>query len=45
MQTVNFVGEQKSGTRVILIDLKEPSDGKYEGKKIKECTLEAADEN
>ena len=37
-----FLGENKSGTRVILIDLKAPSDGEYEGNKIKSCTIEAA---
>ena len=37
----HFLGEKTSGTRVILIDLKCPSDGEYEGKKVKSCTIES----
>ena len=37
-----FLGEANSGTRVILINLKVPTDGEYEGKTIKSCTIEAA---
>ena len=35
----SFHGEQVSGTRVLFVDLKAPTDGKYEGKKVKECTI------
>jgi hypothetical protein len=34
-----FLGEATSGTRVILVDLKEPSSGEYEEKKAKSCTM------
>jgi hypothetical protein len=33
-----FIGDKK-GTRVLYIDLKAPSDGKYEGQAVKECKI------